>query len=146
MNATHSAPAWLDLLARILLAAVFLVFGWLQLTHDGFYIGYATKYNVPFPSILLAPAILIELAGGLMLLVGWKTRWAGLALAIFTLIVTCFFHRYWELDPAQAPVQMANFYKNLAMIGGLLYVYFNGAGQYSLDAREARPAAAVNPA
>ncbi len=81
-----------------------------------------------------------------MLVLGWKTRWAGLMLAIFTFIVTCFFHRYWEFDAAQAPVQMANFYKNLSMIGGLLYVYFYGAGQLSLDAREARPAAAVHPA
>ncbi len=146
MNATRSAPAWLDLLARILLAGVFIVFGWLQLTRYGFYIGYATKFGVPLPSILMAFAILVELGGGLMLLVGWKTRWAGLALAIFTIIVTCFFHRYWEFDPAQAPIQMANFYKNLSMIGGLLYVYFYGAGQYSLDAREARPSAVASPA
>ncbi len=146
MNGSNAVPAWLDLLARILLAAVFIVFGWLQATRYGFYIGYMTKFGVPGPAILLAPAILVELGGGLMLLLGWKTRWAGLGLAIFTAIVTFFFHRYWELDAAQASVQMANFYKNLAMIGGLLYVYFYGAGSLSLDAKETRRPPAVSHA
>ena len=146
MNGSQTGQAWLELIARIFLAGVFIVFGVLQSTRYGFYIGYMTKFSVPMPEILLFLTIIIELGCGAMLIVGWKTRWAGAILALFTLIVTFFFHRYWEFDAAQAPIQMANFYKNFAIMGGLLYVYVYGAGSLSLDAKGTRPLAAPRTA
>lgn len=146
MNGSQAGQAWLDLIARIFIGALFIIYGVLQSTRYGFYIGYMTKFSVPMPAILLFLTIIIEIGGGAMLIVGWKTRWAGAILAVFTLIVTFFFHRYWEFDAAQAPIQMGNFYKNFAIIGGLLYVYLHGAGVLSLDAKGTKPLAAPRTA
>jgi putative oxidoreductase len=138
MNGSRGGDAWLDLIARILMGALFIIYGVLQTMRHDFYVGYMTKFSVPMPDILLPVAFIIEIGCGLLLVLGWKTRWAALALVVFTLIVTCFFHRYWEFDAAQGAIQMGNFYKNLAAVGGLIYVYLHGAGTLSLDARNSK--------
>jgi putative oxidoreductase len=70
-----------------------------------------------------------------LLLVGWQARWAALILAIFCLVTALFFHRYWSAAPAEQAMQHINFYKNVAIAGGLLFVFAFGPGRYSLDAR-----------
>jgi putative oxidoreductase len=70
----------------------------------------------------------IELVGGLMIAVGFKARWAAWAIFLFLIPVTVIFHPAWA-DPAQAIA----FNKNLAIMGGMLYVAFMGPGRLSLD-------------
>ena len=138
-DALASQP-WLDLIARMLVGVLFIVYGLLQATKYAFYVGYMTKFGVPLPELLLAPTIALEVGGGAMIVLGWKMRWAALALAAWVIVVTLFFHRYWELEAAQAAVQMGNFFKNLALAGGLLYMYFHGAGAWSVDAKQRKAA------
>ncbi len=79
--------------------------------------------------MLLPLVIALELGGGLLLVVGFQTRWVALALALFTVAASLIFHI--------GDGQMTMFLKNMAITGGLLLVYVHGAGPLSLDARKA---------
>ena len=94
---------------------------------------YFTKLGFPAPEVLVGVAIAIELGAGLMLLVGWRTRWAAWLLVLFVAIATAMAHRFWEFYAAQLNNQLNHFLKNLAIIGGLFYVATFGPGRMSLD-------------
>ena len=83
-------------------------------------------------------AIIIEIAGGLALILGFKARWAALALAIFTLVATLIFHNYWTLPADKQMMQQLMFMKNIAIIGGLLTLAAWGAGSWSMDGKNRR--------
>ena len=126
-SATFDAA--IPFVGRALLSAIFLasVVGKLQ-TPVGT-IGYITSAGMPFPEFAYALAVLIELAGGLALLVGFQTRIAAGALAIFSLGTAIGFHsNFADLN------QFIHFFKNVAITGGLLQVVAFGAGAFSLDA------------
>ncbi len=76
---------------------------------------------------------MIELIGGLMLLVGFGTRWAALALAVFTAVAAFFFHNYWALPADQQMMQQLMFGKNMAIAGGLLAFFAFGPGRFSFE-------------
>ena len=120
---------------RALLSAVFLVAGVRKIMIWGAQVGYFTKLGFPAPEFFTVVAILIELGAGLALLVGWRTRWAAWLLALFVLIATFMAHRFWEFDAALQANQMNHFLKNLAIIGGLMFVAAFGPGPASLDKR-----------
>jgi putative oxidoreductase len=109
------------LLGRLLLSALFIVSGIWKIAHFATTSGYFNRVVGVLPGEALAvTAILIELGGGILLLIGWRKRWVAWFLAIFVVVATAFGHRFWEADPAQFVGQMNNFLKNLAIIGGLL--------------------------
>lgn len=95
--------------------------------------GYMASYGMPMVEVLLVGAILIELVGGLMLAVGWKARWAAWAIFLFLIPTTLIFHAFWASPEAQVMMQTIQFNKNLAIMGGMLYVAFCGPGRLSLD-------------
>jgi putative oxidoreductase len=130
MNAMQS----LALLAgRILLAFIFVLSGFNKI---GSFAGTATHMaskGLPIAEVLLVLTILIELGGGLMIALGWKARWAALAIFLFLIPATLIFHAYWAVDPSAMQRQMIQFMKNLAIMGGMLYIVAAGSGRYSLD-------------
>ena len=75
----------------------------------------------------------MELGGGILLIVGWKARWAAAALLVFTGLAALLFHNYWAVPPEQAQNQMIHFMKNVSIMGGMLYVAVYGAGPVSLE-------------
>ena len=121
------------LVARLFIAAVFLLFGVRSILGYAGSVGYFTKLGFPAPEAMVVLAIIIQLGGGALLAIGWKTRWAGWLLVAYVVIATLMAHRYWEYDAAQYVAQMTNFFKNLAIIGGLLYIAAFGPGRYSVD-------------
>ncbi|HEY9531643.1 MAG TPA: DoxX family protein [Burkholderiales bacterium] len=123
------------LVGRVLIALLFVVFGYMKLTNFGGTVGYFTKWGFPLPQVVAVIAIVAEFGGGILLLVGWKTRPVAWILAVYVVIAAAVAHRYWTYDPAQAFAQTSFFYKNLAITGGLLYVAVMGAGKYSVDKR-----------
>jgi putative oxidoreductase len=136
MNNTAVAPSArpLVLLAgRILIGAIFLNSGIRKLLGFAGTVGYFTKLGFPAPELFTVLAIVIEIGGAILLIIGWKTRWAGWLLALFVLIAAFAAHRFWEFDAAQYANQMNHFMKNLAIIGGLLFVATVGAGSASVD-------------
>lgn len=136
-NALALSPAQnaFALIGRILIAVLFVPSGWGKLMGFAGTAGYIASKGVPLPEVCAAIAIFAELALCLALLVGWQARWAALGLAIFTLVITPIFHGYWSYPEAQVYMQKLNFFKNLAIAGGLLGFAAFGAGAYSIDGR-----------
>ena len=123
------------LVARVLLALMFVLAGVSKLTGLEGTAGYIGSVGLPAPMVLAVAAGVVELAAGLMLIVGWQTRGAALALALFTVVASVLFHNFWAMPAEQAFMQQLMFLKNLAVTGGLLFVFVFGAGSLSLDAR-----------
>ncbi len=121
------------LAGRVLIASVYLVAGVRKLMGFAGTVGYFTKLGFPAPEFVTVLAIIIEIGGGLLLVFGWKTRWAAWLIALFTLIAAFAAHRFWEVDPAQYANQMNHFLKNMAIIGGLIFVATFGPGRASVD-------------
>jgi putative oxidoreductase len=131
-NPTYQATVLL--LGRILLALIFVYFGYLKLTNWGGSIAYFTKWGFAWAPVLGATlAVIFELGGGILLLIGWKTRWIAWALFVYLIFATGIVHTYWTYEQAQVFNQMAHFYKNLAIMGGMLVLAAVGPGRYSVD-------------
>ena len=117
-----------NLAGRILLAHIFLLAGLNKITG---YSGTQTYMEaMGVPGMLLPLVILLEVGGALALIVGWQTRWAAYALALFSIVSALIFH-----SNLSDQIQMILFMKNWAMAGGLLVLAANGAGAFSLDQR-----------
>jgi putative oxidoreductase len=125
------------LIARVLLALMFVLAGVGKLAGLEGTAGYIASKGLPMPMVLAAATGVLELVAGVMLIVGWQARWAALALAAFTLLASVLFHNYWAMPAEQQMTQQLMFMKNLAVTGGLLAVFAFGAGTLSLDARRA---------
>jgi putative oxidoreductase len=118
------------LLARILIAILFLVASYNKFKGLGGSTAYFTKLGVPQASITAPLVAAFELAMGILLLVGFKTRLAALALAVFVVIAALIAHTNF-VDANQ----LNHFLKNLAIAGGCLAIFVTGAGAYSADAK-----------
>lgn len=127
----------LALAARLLLVAMFLPAGLGKISGFAGTVGYIASVGLPLPAVGAAIAVLVEVLGSLALLAGWQTRAAAAVLATFTLAASVFFHAYWAAPADQAFVQQLMFFKNIAIVGGLLALVAHGAGRWSLDARRA---------
>jgi putative oxidoreductase len=125
----------LALVGRLLLAYMFIPAGFGKIAGFSGTVGYAASAGLPLPEVGVAIALGIELFGGLALLVGIRTRWAALALAVFTAVASFYFHKYWALPADQQMVQQLMFGKNIAIVGGLLAFATFGAGRLSIDAK-----------
>ncbi len=123
----------LTLIGRIALAVLFVIFGFMKIGTYAGMVAYAAAAGVPFPEAAIVLAIIIELLGGLMIIIGFKTKWAALAIALFLIPVTLYFHTNFADQ-----VNMTMFWKNASIFGGMLVLAANGAGKYSLDAMLAK--------
>ena len=127
---TTNTNSSLPLVGRLLLATIFLVSALGKLSAPGATQGYIASVGLPFPVLSYLAALAIELGGGLMLVLGYRTRLAALGLAVFSVISAIVFHH--ALSDQN---QMFHFLKNIAMAGGLLQVVAFGPGAFSLDSR-----------
>lgn len=126
----------LNFVGRLLLVALFLPAGISKLTGFAGTVGYIASVGLPAPTLGAALALIVEIAGSAALLLGFQTRLAALVLAVFTLVASVFFHAYWAAPADQAFVVQLLFFKNIAVIGGLLILAAQGAGAFSLDGRQ----------
>jgi len=118
-----NTDAVLALIARVLMAYIFLVAGWGKISAYSATVGYMESMGVA--GALLPLTILVEFGGGLALLFGFQARFAAFGLGLFRMITAFIFH-----DGAQDSI---NFMKNFAMTGGLFFLMLHGAGKMSLD-------------
>lgn len=125
----------LSLVGRLLLALLFVPAGFGKIAGFAGTAGYIASKGLPLPEVGAALAIAVEIGGGLALIAGFCTRWAALALAAFTLAATYFFHAFWSVPADQVMVQQLMFFKNIAVVGGLLVLAAHGAGAWSVDAK-----------
>ncbi|WP_093176003.1 DoxX family protein [Variovorax sp. YR266] len=134
-TAPNSAQDTLALIGRILIAYLFIPAGIGKLMGFGGTVGYITSVGLPLPEVGAAIAIIVELGLGIALLLGFKTRWTAIVMAIFTVATALFFHKYWSAPDAMKMMQQINFNKNIAIAGGLLALAGFGAGRFSIDKR-----------
>ena len=127
----------LSLVGRLLLALMFVPAGLSKITGFAGTVGYIGSVGLPLPSAAAVAAIIVEIGAGLALVFGFGTRIAALALALFTLVATFFFHAFWSVPADQQMVQQLFFFKNLAVVGGLLLLVAFGPGAWSVDQRRA---------
>ncbi|HEX2009771.1 MAG TPA: DoxX family protein, partial [Roseateles sp.] len=120
---------------RILLALMFVLAGPGKITGAEGTAAFMASAGLPASPPLAMLVGAFELLAGLALIVGFKARWAALALALFTLAASFLFHGYWAKPPEQQMVQQLLFMKNIAVSGGLLLLAAFGPGAWSFDKR-----------
>jgi putative oxidoreductase len=134
-TSTAGAPAASNssvaiLVGRVLLSILFILSGFAKLTAISGTAGWFASIGLPFPTLTTVVVGLVELLGGLAILVGFKTRIAAILLAVFTLAATAIAH----LDFADQ-MQVLMLQKNLGLVGGFLLLAAVGAGSISIDGR-----------
>ena len=130
-----TTPAPVALVARLLLALMFVLAGLSKLAGLEGTAAYIGSAGLPMPGVLALATAVLEIVGGVALAIGYQARIGALALALFTVVASVLFHNFWAVPADQAYVQQLMFMKNLAVAGGLLFVFALGAGPASLDAR-----------
>ncbi|MEP6790889.1 MAG: DoxX family protein [Ramlibacter sp.] len=135
MNPSVSTQNLLTLAGRALIALLFIPAGLSKLMGFAGTVGYIASKGVPVPELCAALAIGIELGLGLLLLVGLQARWAALGLAIFAFVISFIFHNFWAMEAAQKMMNQQSFFKNMAVVGGLLLIVAFGPGGYSIDGK-----------
>lgn len=121
------------LFGRILLALIFVLSGFGKIPGFEGTVGYIASKGLPFPQLAASAAIVVELGGGIALILGWRARWAAAAMLLFTVAAAVIFHNFWGVAADQAQNQMIHFMKNISIAGGLLMVIANGSGPFSLE-------------
>jgi len=120
------------LLGRLLLTVIFILAGIGKITDFAGNAHLLVARGLPMANVLLAVAIIVELGGALLILIGWQARWAAMALFLFVIVVTLIFHPFWSFEGAAAVQNFRDFFKNIAILGGLMYVMVHGSGPLSL--------------
>lgn len=121
------------LLGRLCLCAIFILSGIGKFLDHSTIAGYMAAKGMTMIPLFLYAAAIIEILGGLALLLGYKARCAAGILALYLIPVTLIFHDFWNLADGERQLQMIMFLKNLAIFGGLLYVVGCGAGKCACD-------------
>src|SRR5439155_27355453 len=126
----ETRAAALQLAGRVLISVIFLISAIVKITAPTAIIGFIASVGLPFPQLGLAIGILVEAVGAIALLLGYRTRPVAAILAAYCLATAIFFHSQWSDQN-----QLMHFWKNMAMMGGLLQLVALGAGRFSLDQR-----------
>ena len=124
----NAQTRYLPALGRLLIAIIFVFAGLGKIAAPAATQGYIASTGLPFPLLGYLLAVLVEVGGGLLLLVGYLTRIVAAVLALFTLATAVIFHNNFADQN-----MMIHFLKNVAMAGGLLQVVAFGAGAFSVD-------------
>ena len=124
------------LIGRLLIASLYLPAGIHKAMGFAGTVGYIGSVGMPVPQLAAVVAILVEIGCSVALILGWRTRWAAIVLALFTVAASFYFHAFWTIGDAQkVMLQQTQFFKNMAIAGGLLAFWAWGAGAFALDSR-----------
>ena len=122
------------LIGRLAMGIIFFQSGFAKLTGLGAFVGSLGNRGVPFPDFWGPVGAISEFVGGTLIILGLGTRYAAALIVIFVIIATAISHRYWEFAEPARRAQQGQFYKNLAITGGALFLFICAAGRFSLDA------------
>ena len=116
----------LDLFARVLISTLFLINGIFKITNYDGTVDWMEGYGVP--GILIIPAIMIEILGPILIIVGYQTKITAAFLSLFCLLTAIIFHNEFSNQ-----MQLTSFLKNIALAGGFLFLVINGSKKFSID-------------
>jgi putative oxidoreductase len=137
-------PALL-LLGRLLIVYIFATSGIAKIFSWSGNIAYMNTRHLPLVPVLLAIAMVIEVGGSICLIAGFYARTAAFVMFVYMIFVTLLFHNYWAASPQMAPMQETHFRKNLAIMGGLLFVAAHGPGKWAVKSAGERVRSAGEP-
>jgi putative oxidoreductase len=123
---------YITILARLLLSSIFLISGFTKIAKPSGDASQMRSKGMPAVGLLLTLATIIEVGGGLSILLGYKASLGSFVVFLYLIPVTLVFHNYWAYEGKERLAQMENFIKNLAIMGGLLLVTAFGSGSFSL--------------
>lgn len=130
-----SSGGIVSLLGRVLLSAIFIIFGFSKIFAFPMFAGMLASKGFPLATLAMAIAVAIEVLGGLAILVGFQTKVTAWIVFLYLIPTTFLFHNFWALQGAARMDNMAHFFKNVAIMGGLLLLAAYGPGRYSIDGR-----------
>tara|TARA_B100001175_G_scaffold120094_1_gene102204 strand:- start:16 stop:393 length:378 start_codon:yes stop_codon:yes gene_type:complete len=116
----------IDLLGRILISALFLINGVFKISNYDGTVGWIESFGLP--GILIVPAIILEIIGSIMIILGFKVKIAAGFLSLFCIATAIIFHNEFSDQ-----IQFASFLKNIALAGGFLFIVVNGTKDFSID-------------
>ena len=116
----------IDLIGRILISALFLINGMFKISNYEGTIGWMESFGMP--GMFIVPAIIVEIAGPVLIVIGYKTKFAAGLLSLFCITTAFIFH-----NDFTDQMQFTSFLKNIALAGGFLILFVNGARGISLD-------------
>jgi putative oxidoreductase len=135
---SDSSSSFTPLAGRILMSVLFLISGFFKIGGYSQMVPYSASKGLPMAGVAIACAAVLELAGGLAILIGFQTRIAAWLLFLYLIPVTFIFHNFWAMQGAEQQQNMINFLKNVAIMGGLVILATYGAGPYSVDHSRAK--------
>ena len=122
------------LIARIALGAIFVLSGYLKLTGLAAFSASLTARGVPAAWLWGPVGATVEFVGGVLIVLGLGVRYASLLMILFVIVATAISHRFWEFaDPQQFRLQQSQFFKNLSIIAGFVFLFATGGGRLTLD-------------
>ena len=116
----------LDLVARILISALFLLNGVFKISNYDGTVGWMEGFGIP--GILIIPAIILEIVGPFLIILGYKAKIAAGLLSLFCIATAVIFH-----NDFSDQMQLGSFLKNIALAGGFIFIFINGTKDFSLD-------------
>ncbi|MGA8035288.1 MAG: DoxX family protein [Candidatus Acidiferrales bacterium] len=125
------------LIGRVLISIIFIVSGLTKIGMFSMMTGYVAAKGLPLPPVSLGIAAAIEVFGGLAVLLGFRSRIAAWVLFAYLIPTTVVFHNFWAWTGEAAMDAQVHFFKNVAIMGGLLFLTAFGAGAYSIDNKRA---------
>lgn len=128
----NGLKTYAPVIGRILIAQLFIYFGIMKIIGFSGTAGYIASKGLPLPQLLTLLTIIIEVGGGLMILLGWRARLAAAIFFLWLIPVTFFFHNFWSMEGAQVMANQINFQKNLALMGTMFLIFAFGPGPISL--------------
>ena len=127
------------LTARVMIGVIFVRSGFGKILELGTFATALSRDGVPYPQVVSIIAAFVEFLGGIAIIVGFQLRYSALLMVLFVIIATLLRHRYWDFaDGATRRAQDTQFYKNLAIMGGILSLFIAGGGRFSVDAWRGR--------
>jgi putative oxidoreductase len=122
---------FLLLAARLLMGWIFIQSGWGKLMNVPGFVASMPRRGLPDFLGYVAPPV--EFIGGILMVVGFATRYTALVMLLFVIVASFSSHRYWAVEPAQVANQSSHFWKNVTIKGGLVLLFITGAGRFALD-------------
>ena len=116
----------IDFVARILISALFLLNGFFKISNYDGTVGWMEGFGIP--GILIIPAIILEIVGPILIILGYKAKIAAGFLSLFCIATAIIFH-----NDFSDQMQLGSFLKNIALAGGFLFIFINGTKDFSLD-------------
>jgi putative oxidoreductase len=135
---SNSSNSVLPLIGRIMMSLIFINAGISKIAGHAMMTSYAASKGVPAPALAIWAAALIEVLGGLAILIGLQARIAAWVLFLYLIPTSIFIHNFWALQGMERMDNQIHFFKNVAIMGGFLFIAAFGPGAYSVDASRSK--------